>query len=80
VLCLWQGNVWDAFYYNPIGLLLFAGMLVFPVWILSDFLRKKDSFYRFYKGVERVLRRRYITIPCIALVLMNWIWNFYKYV
>jgi hypothetical protein len=34
--------------------------------------------YNFYNQTELVLKRKWIAIPAILLVLLNWIWNIAK--
>ncbi len=72
----WMGALQD----NPLGFVLAAALLVLPVWLLYDLVRKKSSFYHFYTLSEAFVRRRAVAIPLVALVLANWLWNIYKYV
>ena len=80
VLSLIRGDFFDALYYNPLGILIFVIMIVFPFWIFSDLALKKDSFFRFYKIMEQFLIKKQIAFFCIALILINWIWNIFKFI
>ena len=53
-------------------------LLVTPGWIIFDLLLKKDTLFRFYNRTELFLKRKWIAIPAILLVILNWIWNIYK--
>ena len=79
VVALFHLHLAEAFMLNPFGYLLFVAMLLLPVWILTDLLRRTDSFYRTYSLVEKKIRRPQMAIPLIVLVLCNWIWNLIKY-
>ncbi len=63
---------------NPFGLPILLLMLVAPLWIIFDLLRSRDTFFRAYHRAEKALSTRGIAITLIALVLANWIWNYYK--
>jgi len=79
VLAILQGNFGEAWQFNPFGFLIIGLMIVVPLWILVDWIFRSDGFFRFYLKTENLFKKKYIYIPAIALVLGNWIWNFYKY-
>jgi hypothetical protein len=68
-----------AFYDNPVGFILAVGLLVVPCMLLYDVALGKNAFYLFYKGMETVVRKRWVAICLITLVIANWAWNIYKY-
>jgi hypothetical protein len=78
VLALLQGEIGQALYWNPLGLILVLLLVLFPLWLAYDTLRQQDSLYLFYHRMESLMRRRLVAIPAAALVLGNWIWNIYK--
>lgn len=78
VVYLLNGNIGEAMMTNPLGLLLAAGLILFPFWITADVVSGRSSFYRFYLKGEIVLRKRWIALPAIALIIANWIWNISK--
>jgi hypothetical protein len=78
VQSLVEGQWLESFRINPFGLIVFAGLLVIPFWIMVDFLVKRTTFFSCYTRFEQVLRRKYVAIPLVILVLFNWIWNIYK--
>ncbi len=78
VEALFHGNLIESILWNPFGLLLTSFLVILPVWILIDLIKKRDSLYTFYSLVESYLRQKKYTIPLISLVVANWIWNIYK--
>ena len=78
IMSIMNGQFLHAAALNPIGYLLVAIMVVSPFWILSDLASSKDSFLRFYKKVEMMVRKKWIAIPMITILAANWIWNILK--
>jgi len=79
VLLLLNGDLSGAFYANPFGFIIFTALVLLPLWLVFDCIFRKDSFFRFYKNTETALRKKYIAIPALAIVIINWIWNIHKY-
>jgi hypothetical protein len=74
-----QGNVLSSMLINPFGLVMMIVLIVFPVWIIADLLRKQESFFSFYRWFETLLnQRRWVSVPAVLVVIMNWIWNISK--
>lgn len=78
VIALVNGHWFEAFYWNPIGLLLALIMVVAPLWMSYDWTVRRDSMWMVYIRIEAKLRQKYIALPAISLVLVLWIWNIYK--
>lgn len=78
VVAVSGGDIRSALRANPLGLPVAAIMVVVPLWITTDYLRGERSFHRFYLGVEYWLRKPYLYLPLILLVIINWIWNIIK--
>lgn len=78
LMTLLQGHWQEALFWNPLGFLLFAFLLIVPIWILRDLFVRSDSLFRFYSLTEKTLQKRVVSIPLIALVVANWIWNIVK--
>jgi hypothetical protein len=78
VMSLMHGDLAGGLYWNPLGFVIFAALIVTPLWISYDLILKKDSLFRFFGLFENVLRKKWVAIPAIALILFNWIWNIYK--
>lgn len=79
VILMLQGKIKYSILMNPFGIILTAIMIIFPFWILGDLILKKDSFFRWYKKAETTLRKPWLAIILILLVILNWIWNIYKH-
>ncbi len=78
VLSLLQGNWMASLLINPLGLPIAVFLFVVPLWILADFYRRKNTFFDFYIQTEIYLRKPWVAIPLVALVVLNWIWNISK--
>ena len=74
-----QLNWIGAWFDNPLGFVLTAGLFVFPVWILFDTVRAKSTFYEWYLATEQFVRRRWVAIQLIAIVVANWLWSIHKF-
>lgn len=79
VQAAFHGEWLAALYYNPLGLLLAVLMVVIPVWIVIDLLRGSSSFLQAYRLMEKKLQCWPYALVGIVVILMNWIWNFQKY-
>ncbi len=75
---LLDGEFFRAILLNPIGLLLFLGLVTIPFWLLFDISFKKATLFRFYNQTEKRLKQKKYAIPAIILVLCNWGWNITK--
>ncbi len=79
VTTLARGNIANALWWNPLGVIMFASMVLFPLWIIRDIVYKKNSFYIFYKNVEKFFQKKPIAIISIGLIVLLWIWNLKKF-
>lgn len=79
LLCLMKGNFFGAFNANPLGFIVAFMLVVFPLWIIIDFVFKKRSFHFFYNYSEIFLRKKWIALPAAILVLLVWILNINKH-
>ncbi len=74
-----HGNILSSLLINPFGVLMTIALIIFPVWIIADLLRKQESFFRFYRWLETLLNQhRWFSVPAVLVVIMNWIWNISK--
>jgi hypothetical protein len=78
VEALLHGDLFRSLWINPFGIIVGFIMVVSPFWIGADLWRNGDSLYRSYRLAETYLRKPWIAIPLIGLVLSNWIWNIAK--
>ena len=79
MLSLYHWNLRDAIWHNPLGIIMGLALCILPLWMLYDIIKKRSSFYNFYCRLETALRNKQLAIPLIALVVINWVWNIYKY-
>jgi len=78
VLSILKGDFVGALLWNPFGLIIISVLILAPLWILYDIVLRKDSLLQVYNYSEIFLRKKWIAIPLILLVILNWIWNIYK--
>ena len=78
VISLIKGDFIEALSFNPIGYLVAIILLIAPVWIIADIIKKTKTLFDFYLKIETYLKRPNIAIPLILLVIINWIWNITK--
>jgi hypothetical protein len=78
VLSILEGDFIGALLWNPFGWIIMTILILAPLWILYDIVFHKDSLFRVYIRTEIFLRLKWITVPLVLLVILNWIWNIYK--
>lgn len=78
VISLTKGDFIGALNFNPIGYLVAIIMLIAPIWIITDTIKRTKTLFDFYLKIETYLKRPKIAIPLILLVIINWIWNITK--
>ena len=78
VLSITHGDILQALYINPLGIIVALIMLIAPVWIMFDIVAGKKTLSDFYRKTEVFLKKTWIAIPLILLVIINWIWNITK--
>ena len=52
-----HGDLGNALLTNPLGLVTLAIMMILPVWIATDLIRRRESFYLFYRATEQKISR-----------------------
>jgi len=78
VLSLMNGDIQSALIWNPFGIILMAILIVSPFWILYDVESRKKTLLNAYIKSELILKRKWIALPAILIVMLNWIWNISK--
>ncbi len=78
IITLIKGDIIESLSVNPLGILLSMIVIVFPIWVLLDFIQMKSRFLYFFQNAEKFFQRREVAITSIILILSNWIWNIYK--
>jgi len=78
VLSILKGDFVGAFFLNPFGIVIMAILVSAPLWILFDLVSHKNSLFTIYTRAEILLKQKWVAIPLILLVILNWIWNISK--
>lgn len=80
VLALLYGNFGNAWRYNPLSYVAFPGAVYILFVIIADLIYNSNRLQTFLQSVNRRLHiRNYSTQFLILLLVINWIWNLYKY-
>lgn len=64
--------------YNPLGPVLLMIMLVLSVLLIRDGLFSKRTTAEWYRSAEQKIKKKYLAMPLIMAILINWMWNIYK--
>jgi hypothetical protein len=79
LLSILHGNIQEALWINPLGLVAAILLTVLPVWALYDGVQRKRTLPTAYRWAElRLQQHKILYVPLIALVLVNWGWNILK--
>lgn len=78
VFSLLHGDILNALYLNPFGIIIALIMVVTPLWVLFDMLNRKKTLLNFYTQLETYFKKPGIAIVLTLLVLANWVWNITK--
>lgn len=78
IISLTKGDFIGALNFNPIGYLVAIIMLIAPIWIIADTIKRTNTLFDFYLKIETYLKKPKIAITLILLVIINWIWNITK--
>ena len=78
VLALMHGDIKGGLYWNPLGIVIFMVMVVSPFWIAYDLISGKSTLFNFFHASEKIFQRKWVAIPAIVLILLNWAWNIFK--
>lgn len=78
IISLTKGDFIGALNFNPIGYLVAIIMLIAPIWIIADTIKRTNTLFDFYLKTETYLKKPKIAITLILLVIINWIWNITK--
>lgn len=78
ILSILKGQIEQAFLINPLGIVVAIVVVCSPLWIITDWLRKKDTLFNIYQKMEVLLRKPLFAVPAIFLIVINWVWNIFK--
>ncbi|MFN3403485.1 MAG: DUF2752 domain-containing protein [Cytophagaceae bacterium] len=78
LILLLSGNFSESIQMNPLGLIVIIIIIAIPAWIGFDLAFKKSSFYNCYFKAENLLKKKWIAVPAVGIILLNWMWNICK--
>lgn len=78
IVSLANGNLWQAFMYNPIGIFLGLLLVLLPLWVILDLMLGRQSLFLHYQQADTRLKNPKILVPFLLFIAMNWIWNLSK--
>ena len=78
VISLSRGDFIKALNFNPLGYFIAIIMLIVPIWITIDTIKRTNTLFDLYQKMEIYLKKPRIVIPLILLIVINWIWNITK--
>jgi hypothetical protein len=74
VMQLLHGEFYSALLLNPLSYLLAVGLVVLPLWLLSDMVRGRSSLYKAVVWFDGVVRRRpFLLVVILFVVVVNWV-------
>jgi len=73
-----NGDFANAVLLNPLGIVIVIFLTLVPLWLIFDLITKKKTLFDFYYYSERILRKPFVSVPLILLILLNWVWNIVK--
>lgn len=79
VVAFIHGDIILSLYEHPLGIFAAICMMLFPIWILMDWIRGTHSFETKTLALFNKLRDKKYWIPFASLFLCTWIWNIYKH-
>jgi hypothetical protein len=78
-LSILHGEFWNALLLNPLGYVVLSIMLLIPIGLAFDFFSGRNGLIDAYKKTEESIRRKPIALLLITIIIVNWIWNIFKY-
>lgn len=79
VLSIFSGNWWLAIQDNPLGYIIGILLIIIPIWLAYDALKRATTLYNSFTNIELKLKQNpYLLISGAALIISNWIWNITK--
>jgi hypothetical protein len=79
LLLFMSGNFREAMLLNPLGGFAALALIAAPLWIIFDLAARKNTLHCLFLWTERKIKtKKSISIPLVALVLLNWGWNILK--
>lgn len=79
ILALTKGEIMNAIWINPLGILVVPFIILMPIWVIYDLLLNKDGLYRMYLSFEANITKPIVRNSLIIVIVMNWTWNIVKH-
>lgn len=73
---LLHGNFLESILINPLSILTNILILISIIWMLTDLIRNKETYFFFMKKKWNLNWK--ITMLLILTIIINWIWNIKK--
>jgi len=78
LLLLVSGEFEAAFLMNPLSYLLGLSLVILPIWLSWDTLRRQNSLWKSYQLMVKLIETKKVAIICTAVIGLNWIWTISK--
>ncbi len=78
IVYLFHGNFIQSILTNPLGIISLMLILISVSIVIYDLLFQRNTLVILFKKAETLLVKKYIYLPLIFLLIVNWIWNNYK--
>jgi hypothetical protein len=75
VIAILHGEFGLAAQYNLLGFLVLSALVAIPVLILKDFWLGTRIYTTFYLKTEAFLKRWYVAVPLVAMIVVIWVNN-----
>lgn len=78
ILHILHGDLISAFFFNPLGIVLFPGIVLMPFWVFYDYWYSKRTLWGIYQYLLQNFQNKKFILVVIVLILLNWFWNIQK--
>jgi hypothetical protein len=73
ITSLLHGNINEAFFANPLSIVVLPLILLMIILLISDYLTNRDLYYKLYTKVESILQRqKLLSIFLMLTVIVSW--------
>jgi hypothetical protein len=75
VMSVLQGEWMNALHLNPLGILLMVFVMIVPLWMLVDYILKRETFYQTFTKVKLLLRPKWWLAILVIIIVGLWFLN-----
>jgi hypothetical protein len=79
ILAFFSGNLKMSLFYNPFGFIIAILIVFIPVLFIMELILKKNYLFTYYDLIEQSLNINRNKVIVFMVIILNWIWNFYKF-